>query len=101
MTESPPEGVLPPNVIRLSEAKSAWLSGRCQHLRVEVDGVLAECSCLDCGAKLDPIGVLVRYAKEESRLSWLLDRQRQLAERLEAKQRCKCQHCGRFTTVRP
>lgn len=98
---APPDDALPPNVIRLSVARPAWISGRCQHARVEVDAELAECACLDCGAKLNPIAVLVRYATQESRMSRQIAEKRALDERLAGRLRCKCQHCGLFTRVRP
>lgn len=101
VTHDHPDDVLPPNVIRLSEARPAWIAGRCQHARVEVDAVLAECACLDCGAKLNPIGVLVRYASQESRMSRQIAEKRALDERLAARLRCKCQHCGLMTRVSP
>lgn len=94
-----PQDVLPPNVIRLDEARNSWIAAKCQHVRIEVDAMLAEVACLDCGAKLNPIAVLVRYAQEESRLSRQLQSQRDLLARLDTRVRCKCQHCGLMTRI--
>lgn len=90
----------PTNVICLSEARARFESGKCRHIHLAVDEDLAEVECKDCGAKLNPISVLVRLAREESRFE-----QRRLAmvaerEKLEVKSRTKCQHCGKMTHVR-
>lgn len=99
MTHDYPDDVLPPNVIRLTKVRDAWAAGRCQHPRVEVDAELAQVECMDCHAKLNPIAVLVRYATEESRMSRQIEAKRALDVQLNAKLRCKCEHCGRMTRV--
>ncbi len=99
MKISPPLDSLPPNVIRLDEARSAWMTGKCQHPRIEVDAIAAEVTCLDCSMRLNPIAVLVRYATQESRLSRQIQSNRELLSRLEERSRCKCQHCGLMTRI--
>lgn len=91
----------PTNVVCLSEARARFQLGKCRHVHLAVDEDLAEVECADCGAKLNAIAVLARLAREESRFE-----QRRLAmvaerEKLEAKSRTKCQHCGQMTHVRP
>lgn len=91
----------PTNVISLTEARSRYALGRCQHKRVTVDEVLAEVECRDCGTKLNPIVVLVRMAHEESVLGVRIDAMKKLKAELDEKLRTKCKHCGQMTPVRP
>lgn len=91
----------PTNIISLSLARSKYLPGRCAHKSVVVDEALAEVECRDCGAKLDPMHVLVKLATEESVLQQRIETLRQLNADLDAKTRTKCRHCGQMTPVRP
>ena len=93
--------IVPPEakVISLDEARSRYRYDKCRHLRVEVDADLAECTCKDCGERLNPIAVLVRYATEESRLSMRIAAMKEEREKLEKRVRCKCDHCGKMTRV--
>lgn len=91
----------PTNVICLSEARSRFAVGKCRHMRVEVDELLAEVTCRDCGERLNPVAVMVRMAQEESRLSNRIDALKKLQADLEKKQRTKCKHCGQMTPVHP
>lgn len=91
----------PTNIICLSEARTRFAMSKCQHKHVEVDEILAEVTCKDCGEKLNPIAVLVRMATEESRLGNRITANKQLLADLETKHRTKCKHCGQMTPVRP
>lgn len=75
-------------------------AGQCRHVNVAVHEDLAEVVCRDCDAKLNPIWVLTRMAKEETK--WSLRRLEFQAakEDLAQRQRCKCQHCGKMTNIR-
>lgn len=86
-------------VINLTEARNRYRLDKCQHINIQVDAELAEVECKDCGAKLNPISVLVRYATEESRLSMRIDSMKAEREKLEKRVRCKCDHCGKMTRV--
>lgn len=86
-------------VINLTEVRNRYRIDKCQHNRVQVDAELAEVECKDCGAKLNAIAVLVRYATEESRLSQRIEAMKTEREKLEKRVRCKCQHCGQMTRV--
>ncbi len=91
----------PTNVICLSEARNRFVMSKCQHKRVEVDEILAEVTCKDCGERLNPIAVMVRMAQEESRLGQRIETLNRLKADLEKKQRTKCKHCGQMTPVHP
>ena len=90
----------PTNVIVLSEARKLFSSGKCQHKSIEVDEIEAEVTCKDCGARLNPVAVLVRLAKEGSRLAWRIDELKKLNNRFDEKKRTTCQHCGKMTNIR-
>lgn len=91
----------PTKVICLSEARNRFVMSKCQHKRVEVDEILAEVTCKDCGERLNPIAVMVRMAQEESRLGQRIETLNRLKADLEKKQRTKCKHCGQMTPVHP
>lgn len=91
----------PTRVISLRDAMAKFRPEKCRHLRIVVDEMLNEVECEDCGAKLNPIAVLVKMAHEESLWGYRGDELKKLQESLGAKSRCKCQHCGRLTRVRP
>jgi len=87
-------------IICLNEASSKYAPGRCKHMNLTVDDELATVSCDDCGEKLNPIALLLRMATDESRWQHRADELRDALKRYDEKQRCKCQHCGKFTRVR-
>lgn len=72
----------------------------CKHLRAEVDEKLAELTCADCGAKLNPIQFLVSMANQltvwEHAQQSIAKARAELAER----KRCRCTKCGEWTEVR-
>jgi len=74
--------------------------GQCRHLNVSVHEDLAEVICRDCEVKLNPIWVLTRMAREETK--WSLRRNEFITARSELakRQRCKCQHCGQMTRIK-
>lgn len=74
--------------------------GQCRHLNITVHEDLLEVVCRDCGEKLNPIWVLTRMAKEETK--WSMRRAEFMKARaaLAERQRCKCQHCGQMTRIK-
>lgn len=87
-------------VICLNAARSKYMAGRCQHKNLTVDEDLNDVLCDDCGAKLNPVAVLMRFANEESRWKREGEKLRELHKALDARVRCKCQHCGQMTRIR-
>lgn len=73
--------------------------GKCRHLHVEVDGKLAQVECRDCKERLDPMQVLIWLAHEDDRLMNRWAHLSAALEAMQAKVRCKCQHCGRLTQI--
>lgn len=88
-----------PSPLQLTESP-VHRDGQCAHKRIFVSELQAEVTCQDCGEKLNPIGVLLRYAKEESRLVMRIKENQAILEKLQAKVRTKCEHCGQMTRVR-
>lgn len=87
-------------VICLREGASKYRPGKCQHMHMTVDDELATVACDDCGEKLNPVAVLLRLANEESRWGQRANELRDALQRLDQRQRCKCQHCGQMTRIR-
>jgi len=89
----------PAKVISLSEVRGQYAPGRCQHQKILVDEALSEVECADCGAKLNPVATLARFAREESRLSREAERAQAAIDALNKRVRCKCLHCGKMTPI--
>lgn len=90
----------PTNVIVLSEVITRYRYDKCQHKRVLIDEIESEVECQDCGKLLNPMVVLARLAREESRLKIRIEQLSELKEQLDAKKKTKCQHCGCMTAIR-
>lgn len=91
----------PAKIISLSEARDKFRPGKCQHLHMTVDEDLNTVECADCHEKLNPIAMLRRIAREESRWQRNAEALKDLHRKLDAKVRCKCQHCGQMTRIKP
>jgi len=87
-------------IVSLTDARRTYRPEKCSHKYMTVDEELNEVTCDDCGAKLNPVGMLLRFAHEESR--WMQERVRlmELHKQLDTRVRCKCQHCGKMTKIR-
>jgi hypothetical protein len=64
-----------------------------------VDGAMAEVECGSCGAKLNPMWVLVRLASDDRRWEEAQKRYQDEMGRLAQRERTTCQHCGRLTRI--
>jgi hypothetical protein len=87
-------------VISLQDARERFEAKRCRHLNILVDQDKALVECADCTALLNPIEVIHRFATEESLLKKYRASRKEEIARLEAKRRCRCQHCGKLTRWR-
>lgn len=90
----------PAKVITLESVRRRFSPNHCQHQNVIVDEDLGDVECAQCGAKLNPVMVLARFAREESRYLREGERLRDLHAELEKRCRCKCTHCGKMTPIR-
>jgi len=72
----------------------------CAHLgSFEVDEALAEVTCCECGAKLNPMHVLKLLCNQESRWHRVRSAYQDEMKRLAERERTKCQHCGQMTKI--
>lgn len=90
----------PAKVISIREARTKYQAGKCAHRRLIVDEQLNTVECEDCGAQLNPVAMLARFAQEESLWQRRGEELNKLHAALDAKVRCKCQHCGQMTRIR-
>ena len=74
--------------------------GGCQHRRSIVDRKLAELTCADCGAKLNPIEYVAMLAGQENAWEWRTESLKQAAAKVEERKRCRCTKCGEITEIR-
>ncbi len=89
----------PANVITLTEARSRYRQAACRHTRIEVDEDLAQVLCKDCGALLNPVAMLVRFAREETRLEHAREAAKAAQAKLDLRILTTCQHCGKMTSI--
>lgn len=94
------------NVITLSVVRESRrlreIGGtRCSHMNVTTDTTLAELKCGDCGERLNPVEYLAGLAEEWHRIERLYFQYREAKAAYDAKGRCRCEHCGKLTRVKP
>lgn len=76
-------------------------NGGYHHGPYVIDQRAAQVQCQACGMLMNPIQCLVEYARQWEHIDWRMEEMRKLKAKLEEKQRCKCEHCGKFTKVKP
>ena len=74
-------------------------SGRCKHNKFILDPKLGYVKCEMCDEHLNPMWVIEQYANYEHRLFQQLHRLEKLVELTKDKTKCKCQHCGKMTSI--
>lgn len=72
----------------------------CQHWRAVVDQKLAELTCADCQAKLNPIEFLANMCKQLSTWDYAQQQIAKARAELEERKRCRCTKCGEMTVIR-
>lgn len=88
------------NVVCLHEVAPRYgLDGECQHENVQVDAILNHVVCSKCKVELNPVAVLVRMARSESRFGERIKTMTEMQAKLDARKRCKCDHCHKITTI--
>lgn len=70
-------------IISIEQARADHARKHCRHLRIEVDEARAQVACLDCGALLNPVHILVRLTREESTWKRTRDECRDAIDRLK------------------
>lgn len=64
-----------------------------------IDDSLSEVTCGRCTAKLNPMFVLRQLAQQESRWHQHFSRYQGEMQRLNARNKTKCQHCHKMTRI--
>ena len=72
---------------------------KCHHGKFVVDSTLDYVECGKCGEHLNPMWVLGQLCSPESDLRRSLDYYEAMAETAKEKNKCKCEHCGKFTQI--
>lgn len=87
-------------VVSIEIARKRFDDKHCEHYCVEIDEARCNVVCKKCGVELNPIWVLSRFAREQTQ--WDANRKalKEERERMELKQRTKCQHCGAMTKIK-
>jgi len=94
----------PKNVISIEVARARSLmfkESACQHSAVKIDRLEAMLVCCDCGKEINPIEWIAFMAEHWHRIQDLTRRYSEAKVSYEAKKRCRCEHCGQLTKVRP
>jgi len=87
------------NLIILKDARVKFRPNKCSHNTIIVDEELNTVECEDCKEKLNPIQILVRFAREETRWNNSLEEMRKMKAVLDERKRFKCKHCEKITTI--
>ena len=91
------------NLISFEKLSKSKIKEKCPHNSVTIDESLSIVSCKDCGESLNPMWVLCNLAEHQEsvhkKLRKELIRVQNIEKMLVKKQRTKCSHCGRFTSV--
>lgn len=74
-------------------------SGRCQHNKFILDESLEKVKCGLCGQFLNPMWVLRQLSTKENRYHMRIIELHKIAEKAEAKNSCKCEHCQKMTRI--
>jgi hypothetical protein len=90
-------------IISFSRAKEVYDETHCKHLHIEINPVLWQIKCADCGKLIDPIGWFIDQAEQESLMRFNLEQIRkerdEVIKELDNKNRCKCEYFGRMTHI--
>lgn len=86
-------------LLRTLEMAPYKMLDECKHLHSVVDEELAQVTCKDCKVKLNPIWVLMRLAREESRFKERRESLQKTMDEWKLRSRTKCTNCGKMTSI--
>ena len=92
-------------VVSISVAQHTTRYGRrlfkeCTHNRIHVDETLATLHCLDCDKEINPVVWIAMLAEDWQRVERITKAYKIECDKLDARSRVKCRHCGKITPVR-
>jgi Zn finger protein HypA/HybF involved in hydrogenase expression len=77
---------------------------KCKHHHVVINDDTYTLECETCGVSISPIKWLIGLANEERMLEFQTNNLRKeiadLKSSIQTKNRCKCEHCGKFTKIK-
>ena len=71
----------------------------CKHNQLIVDVATNSVECGDCLKVLDPMWVLIQLSDKHNYLCRRYDEIKEISEKANAKNRCKCEKCGQMTRI--
>ena len=86
-------------VFKLEMKPRAYDEHKCLHTNIYVDEAEWQITCRLCGAVLDPVAFLVHVARQSTFVKWQLAELEKALKSTRDKTRCKCQHCGKMTSI--
>jgi len=93
------------NVISLKVVRDSirarTIEKKCTHFRTVVDTTLTTLECEDCKEKLNPVQWLANIAEMYQGIAWERRKFQEAKVHYEAKRKCRCEHCGKITAVKP
>lgn len=94
------------NVISLKAKRDSVMSrfaekDVCRHMHVEFDTAHTTLDCADCKRQLNPIEYLASLVEHWDYVKRLYEQYREAKYAYDAKKRCRCEHCGKLTNVKP
>jgi hypothetical protein len=79
--------------------KHLWIDNQMTHVTYKIREGETEVECSGCSKRLDPMWVIRQLAHKESRFRESAKRYQEELERLNERERTKCQHCGKMTRI--
>ena len=89
----------PEKIVTVVSKTERYFAKKCQHNKFVVDTQLGYVKCGLCGEHLNPMWVIEQYANAEHRLFKQFEYLTGLNQELKDKTKCKCQHCGKMTSI--
>lgn len=72
---------------------------KCVHPKILINESLNTVLCEKCDESLNPIWVLARLSREGSRYEMAINEMRKTLKKADKKNKCKCEHCKKFTVI--
>lgn len=88
-------------VLRRQGLRARQFEGKCLHQRVVVDTSLTKLECSDCGKEVNAVEWVANTTELYAALKYERQRYDTAKTLFDVKSRCKCEHCGKITRIKP
>jgi ribosomal protein S27E len=88
-------------VIRRQGLKARRFAGKCTHTSLVVDTSLTKLECKDCGKEINAVEWIATTTEYYAGLRYERERYNEAKSLFGMKSRCKCEHCGKLTRIKP